>query len=48
MLLYLEMMPCLHNYVTVDPQAFLAEPKYCEIIFNMCKQVSVINPLRTL
>ena len=33
------MMPCLHNYVTVDPQAFLGEPKYCEVIFNMCKQV---------
>uniref|UniRef100_A0A7M5X8J5 Exportin-2 central domain-containing protein n=1 Tax=Clytia hemisphaerica TaxID=252671 RepID=A0A7M5X8J5_9CNID len=36
-----EMMPCLHNYVTVDPQAFLANPKYCEVIFNMCKQMLI-------
>jgi len=36
---FTEMMPCLHNYVTVDPPAFLAEPQYCEVIFNMCKQM---------
>jgi len=36
---FTEMMPCLHNYVTVDPSAFIAEPQYCEVIFNMCKEV---------
>ena len=36
---FTEMMPCLHNYVTVDPPAFLGEPQYCEVIFNMCKQM---------
>jgi len=38
---FTEMMPCLHNYVTVDPQAFLAEPKYCEVILNMCKKMLI-------
>jgi len=36
---FTEMMPCLHNYVTVDPPAFLSQPKYCEVIFNMCKKM---------
>lgn len=36
---FTEIMPCLYNYVTVDPNAFLSEPKYCELIFNMCKQM---------
>jgi len=34
-----EMMPCLHNYITVDTPAFLANPKNLEIIYNMCKKV---------
>lgn len=48
------MMPSLHNYVTIDPGAFLAEPKWLEIIFNMCKMVcwflsaSTITLLRRL
>lgn len=36
---FVDMMPCLHNYVTVDPGAFLADPKWLEIVFNMCKMV---------
>lgn len=36
------MMPCLHNYITVDTPAFLANPKNLEIIYNMCKKVGVI------
>ncbi|XP_013398069.1 importin-7 [Lingula anatina] len=36
---FTDMMPALHNYVTVDPQAFLANPKHLEIIYNMCKTV---------
>ncbi|XP_057289833.1 importin-7-like [Hydractinia symbiolongicarpus] len=34
---FTEMMPCLHNYVTVDPKAFLAEQRFCEVIVKMCK-----------
>ena len=33
------MMPCLHNYITVDTPAFLANSKNLEIIYNMCKKV---------
>ena len=33
------MMPCLHNYVTVDPEKFASNPKHLEIIYNMCKIV---------
>ena len=34
-----EMMPCLHNYITVDTPAFLANPKNMEVIYNICKKV---------
>lgn len=34
-----EMMPALHNYITVDPEKFSSEPKHLEIIYNMCKTV---------
>ncbi|PIK52316.1 putative importin-7 isoform X2 [Apostichopus japonicus] len=36
---FIEMMPALHNFVTVDPPAFMANPKNFEVIFNMCKQI---------
>ena len=36
-----EMMPCLHNYITVDTPAFLANPKNLELIYNMCKKVII-------
>lgn len=36
---FTEMMPCLHNYVTVDPQAFLSNSRHCEVMFNMCKKM---------
>merc|ERR1719397_868048 len=35
-------MPCLHNYVTVDPLAFLGEGRYSEVIFNMCKDMLMV------
>lgn len=38
-----EMMPCLHNYITVDTPAFLANPKNLEIIYNMCKKVNTFE-----
>jgi len=36
---FTDMMPALHNYITVDTPAFLAKPLHLEIIFNMCKQI---------
>jgi hypothetical protein len=33
------MMPALHNYITVDPTTFLANPKHLEIIYKMCQTV---------
>ncbi|VDP89150.1 unnamed protein product [Echinostoma caproni] len=34
-----EMMPCLHNYMTVDRNAFISDPKHVEVIAAMCSQV---------
>jgi hypothetical protein len=36
------MMPALHNYVTVDSDAFLSKPERMEMIFDMCKSVSPV------
>lgn len=36
---FIEMMPALHNFVTVDPPAFLSNPKNFELIYSMCKQI---------
>ncbi|XP_077401238.1 importin-8 isoform X1 [Vanacampus margaritifer] len=36
---FTDMMPLLHNYVTVDTDVFLSNPKNLEIIYNMCKKV---------
>lgn len=33
------MMPCLHNYITVDPQNFIANPKHFEMVYEMCSKV---------
>lgn len=35
----LDMMPLLHNYVTVDTDTLLSDTKYLEIIYAMCKKV---------
>lgn len=32
-------MPLLHNYVTVDTDMFLSNPKHLEVIYSMCKKV---------
>ena len=37
---FLDLMPALHNYVTVDTDAFLSNPNYILAIFDMCKSVS--------
>lgn len=36
---FTDMMPALHNYITVDTPAFLSNPKHLEIIYNMCKGI---------
>lgn len=32
-------MPLLHNYITVDTNAFLSNENYLLAIFNMCKTI---------
>ncbi|KTF71326.1 hypothetical protein cypCar_00035339, partial [Cyprinus carpio] len=36
---FTDMMPLLHNYVTVDTDTLLSDTKYLEIIYSMCKKV---------
>lgn len=40
---FLDIMPALHNYVTVDTPAFLSNPNHVIAIFDMCKSVSLLN-----
>ncbi|XP_077450428.1 importin-8 isoform X3 [Stigmatopora argus] len=40
---FTDMMPLLHNYVTVDTDVFLSNPKNLEIIFSMCKKVLIAD-----
>ncbi|XP_043915217.1 importin-7 [Protopterus annectens] len=37
--LFADMMPLLHNYVTVDTDTLLSDTKYLEMIYSMCKKV---------
>lgn len=36
------MMPLLHNYVTIDTDTLLSNPKHLEIIYAMCKKVRLL------
>lgn len=36
---FTDMMPLLHNYVTVDTDTLLTNPKHLEVIYTMCKKV---------
>ncbi|XP_010218793.1 PREDICTED: importin-8-like, partial [Tinamus guttatus] len=36
---FADMMPLLHNYVTIDTDTLLSNPKNLEIIYTMCKKV---------
>ncbi|KAL4091262.1 hypothetical protein QTP88_025979 [Uroleucon formosanum] len=36
---FVDMMPCLHNYVTVGMKTLIENQNYMLIIFNMCKTV---------
>merc|ERR1712142_368765 len=39
-----DMMPALHNYVTVDTKAFLSSPDYMMAMFNMAKTMLEGDP----
>lgn len=39
---FTDMMPVLHNYVTVDTNAFLSNENHILAIFNMAKAVSFL------
>ncbi|CAN0425651.1 LOW QUALITY PROTEIN: importin-7-like [Lethenteron reissneri] len=36
---FTDLMPVLHNYITVDTDTLLSDSRYLEIIYNMCKKV---------
>lgn len=36
---FIDIMPALHNYVTVDTPAFLSNPNRLLAMFDMCKTV---------
>ena len=36
---FTDMMPALHNYVTVDTTAFTSNSNYLLALFNMCKTI---------
>uniref|UniRef100_A0A3Q3BGS6 Importin 8 n=1 Tax=Kryptolebias marmoratus TaxID=37003 RepID=A0A3Q3BGS6_KRYMA len=40
---FTDMMPLLHNYVTVDTDVLLSNPKHLEVIYNMCKKVLTVD-----
>ncbi|KAM9705222.1 importin-8-like [Menidia menidia] len=39
----IDMMPLLHNYVTVDTDMLLSNPKHLEVIYSMCKKVLSVD-----
>ena len=39
-----DMMPALHNYITVDTQTFLTSPDYMMAMYNMCKTMLEGDP----
>lgn len=38
---FLDLMPALHNYVTIDTEAFLSDENHMVYIFDMCKTVGI-------
>uniref|UniRef100_A0A7N6B004 Importin N-terminal domain-containing protein n=1 Tax=Anabas testudineus TaxID=64144 RepID=A0A7N6B004_ANATE len=40
---FTDMMPLLHNYVTVDTDMLLSNPKHLEVIYSMCKKVLTVD-----
>uniref|UniRef100_A0A182IM19 Uncharacterized protein n=1 Tax=Anopheles atroparvus TaxID=41427 RepID=A0A182IM19_ANOAO len=49
---FVDMMPALHNYITVDTPAFLSNQNHVIAMYNMCKSVVIAaiyyNPTLTL
>ncbi|XP_067646959.1 importin-7 [Eurosta solidaginis] len=41
---FIDIMPALHNYVTVDTPAFLSNPNRLLAMFDMCKTMLTSNP----
>jgi len=41
---FTDMMPALHNYITVDTKAFLSNPMYMEAMYNMAKAMLEGDP----
>uniref|UniRef100_A0A8C1K0X5 Importin 7 n=1 Tax=Cyprinus carpio TaxID=7962 RepID=A0A8C1K0X5_CYPCA len=41
---FTDMMPLLHNYITVDTDTLLSDTKYLEIIYSMCKKILSGDP----
>lgn len=41
---FTDMMPPLHNYVTVDTEAFLSDEKRLLAIYNICKEMLTKDP----
>lgn len=39
------MMPALHNYVTVDPKAFVSTPERVKMLISMCRKVRILLPV---
>ncbi|CAF96737.1 unnamed protein product, partial [Tetraodon nigroviridis] len=40
---FTDMMPLLHNYVTVDTETLLSNTKHLEVIYNICKKVLTVD-----
>ncbi|KAM4881890.1 importin-8 isoform 2-T3 [Thomomys bottae] len=36
---FTDMMPLLHNYVTIDTNTLLSHPRHLEVLFTMCRKV---------
>lgn len=39
----MDMMPLLHNYITVDTNGFLSNENYLLAMYNMCKTVLTVE-----
>jgi len=42
---FTDMMPALHNYITVDTPVFLSNENHILAMFNMCKAVSICRKI---
>lgn len=40
---FTEMLPCLHNFLVNDTDAFLSSPNNLEIVYTMCRKVLLSN-----